>query len=347
MIVCGILVSGNYVAVMLNRRQLLTTVPLALTSALGWTERARAGARWRIGTAMPLSTQELYPAVHEHRLYVAGGIAARAGVPYFTDRCVVYDPATDVWQDAPELPRSLHHAALVSNGARLFCFGGFNGGYTHIWRMTDDVFELDDTGWHTRAKLPQPQAEGVVTQAPSGHIHIVTGQTPLGEANTARSDHRETPAHWLWDTNDASWHSAAPLPTPRNSATGGWIAGQLVVAGGRTSAGNLTVTEIYDADEDRWRTGAPMPLPQAGTASVVIDDTLIVFGGEIFQPQASVFANVWQYHANRDRWTPLPDLPTPRHGLGAGLIGNEAYVVGGATKPSGRGTSNVTEILSL
>jgi hypothetical protein len=40
-------------------------------------------------------------------------------------------------------------------------------------------------------------------------------------------------------------------------------------------------------------------------------------------------------------------MPTPRHGLGAGLIGRTAYVVGGATFPSGRGTSDVNEALAL
>jgi hypothetical protein len=88
-----------------------------------------------------------------------------------------------------------------------------------------------------------------------------------------------------------------------------------------------------------------MPLPQAGTASVVVDGSLVVFGGEIFQPEARVFPNVWQYLLAEDRWVALPDMPTPRHGIGAGLIDRTAFVIGGATSPSGVGTSDVNEAL--
>jgi N-acetylneuraminic acid mutarotase len=146
---------------------------------------------------------------------------------------------------------------------------------------------------------------------------------------------------------ESGWQTFPDIPTPRNSATGGWVGDQLVVTGGRTSAGNLAVTEIYDLSTQKWRTAAALPLPQAGTASVIVEDGLIVFGGEIFVPQASVFANVWRYSISNDEWTALPDLPTPRHGLGAGLIGDKAFVIGGATNPGGSGTIDSNEILRL
>ena len=72
---------------------------------------------------------------------------------------------------------------------------------------------------------------------------------------------------------------------------------------------------------------------------------LYVFGGEIFHPSASVFAEVWRYVLEKDEWQAMPPLPTPRHGLGAGVIGSNIHVVGGATKPGGRGTSDIHEVL--
>lgn len=139
----------------------------------------------------------------------------------------------------------------------------------------------------------------------------------------------------------------APIPTARNSATGGWIGNQLLVAGGRTASGNLDTLEIYDGATDKWRQGKPMPLPQAGTASIVIDDGLLVFGGEIFSPQARVFKEVWKYTLSRDSWYGLPSLRVPRHGLGAVKFGTKVYVVGGAEQPGGSGTSNAVEVLDL
>lgn len=324
---------------------------LALTAGLAVAARwpvamgAVSGATgWTAAASLPLQTQELYPAVHNGRLIVAGGIAVKLGVPYFTSAVNAYDPVEDAWSSLPDLPEPLHHVALVSTGKELWAIGGFNGGYTHIWRMREPVYKLQDDEWQRQGDLPTPLAEGVTTFA-SGKIHIVSGQQPRGESNSAREDHREITAHWIWDGD--GWRSLAPIPTARNSATGGWIDDQLIVTGGRTSAGNLAVTEVYDAKEDRWRSAAPMPLPQAGTASVVHDDSLVVFGGEIFIPEADVFSNVWRYRLATDTWEALADMITPRHGLGAGLINERAYVVGGATKPGGSGTSDLNEVFLL
>ena len=301
---------------------------------------------WRAAKPLPVNIQELYPAVHRSRLYVAGGIAAKLGTPYFTDVCLSYDPVRDEWLEESTLPENRHHAALCSTANRLFLVGGFNGGYTHVWRMRGEMHELTEGGWEPRSPLPAPQAEGVLSAAPDGQLHLVTGQSPRGTANKARSDHHEVNLHWRYDLSADRWESAAPIPTPRNSATGGWFGNELIVAGGRTASGNLDVTEIYDLKEDKWRTAEPLPLPQAGTAGAIVDDGLIVFGGEIFQPEADVFGNVWRYAVEEGNWQALPALPTPRHGIGAGRIGDEIFVIGGATRPGGRGTTNLNEVLT-
>ena len=309
---------------------------------------AHAGpATWQAAAPVPYATQEVYPAAHHGRLYLAGGIAARLGMPYFTGRCVSYDPATDSWRDEAPLPEDLHHVALVSTGAGLFALGGFNGGYTHIWRMRDAVYQLTDEGWQPVASLPKPLAEGVATFGPTGLIHYVTGQSPRGEANAERSDHTEVSDHWCLDPRDGRWRALAPIPTARNSATGGWQDGRLVITGGRTATANMAVTEIYDPDADRWHPAAPLPLPQAGTAGAVANGQLHVFGGEIFAPEARVFAESWRYQLEQDTWLPLPDMPTPRHGVGAVTLGNQIHVVGGATEVGGRGTSDRHEVLKL
>ena len=321
----------------------LATKPLVAASA-----SVQSPGRWSQAPAMPLAVQELYPAVFQQRLYVAGGIAARLGVPYFTSRCVSFSAKEQSWREESELPEALHHAALAATDKTLTLAGGFNGGYTHIWRMRKSVYTLGEDGWKPAIDLPRPQAEGVFTSATDGALHLVTGQSPKGQANGERSDHTEVNDHRVLAPGTNAWESLAPIPTPRNSATGGWLdANHLLVVGGRTAAGNLAVAELYDRAEDRWRTVAPMPLPQAGTASVVVGSNLLVFGGEIFVPEAGVFAQCWRYRRDEDRWEALPDLPTPRHGLGAGVLGDNVFVVGGATRPSGRGTSDCNESLSL
>ena len=322
----------------------------ALLSATGWHTNARAqntnGPSWSTAAPLPIQVQELYPTVHKGKLYVAGGIASKLSVIYFTNSFYSYDPVSNQWQEETSLPEKLHHAALVSTGDRLFLVGGFNGGYSHVWRMRNKVYEYVNKEWVETTHLPKPQAEGVLT-ALDGDIHLVSGQSPKGDANSTRSDHLEITTHLVWQADAKSWQSAAPIPIACNSATGGWVDQQLIVTGGRTSKGNYDHTQIYDKQKDSWRAAAPLPLPQAGTASVEVDRGIIVFGGEIFTPEAGVFKNVWRYNIDQDEWTALPDLITPRHGLGAGKIGDQIFVVGGATEPSGKGTSNVNEILIL
>ncbi len=325
----------------MNRRQFNTA--LALSPLLPSQLFAKANP-WQSAEPLPLKVQEIYPAVHNGRLYVAGGIASKLKAPYFTNRCVSYDPDSNSWREEASLPEDLHHAALASQRGRLLLAGGFNGSYSRVWQMRDHLLELTDEGWQPVGTLPHPQAEGIFTPRPGGELHLVTGQTPRGDANSKRSDHREVTAHWLLMDQGNKWEAAAPIPTARNSATGGWVEQQLIVTGGRTADGNLSVTEIYDAAEDRWRDARPLPLPQAGTASVVVDDGIIVFGGEIFVPEPGVFPNVWRYSLSTDRWEALADLPTPRHGLGAGLLDNRIHVVGGATAPGGSGTSDAHEV---
>jgi len=321
---------------------------IASAAALAVATRASASNKlaWSSAASLPINIQELYPAVHQGKLYVAGGIASKLGTPYFTNRFFSYDPFIDKWRDETHLPESLHHAAMVSTGERLFLAGGFNGGYSHVWRMRDRVYQYEAGEWLAMPSLPNPQAEGVLAHH-QNDIHLVTGQSPLGEANSKRSDHREVATHLVWQPGESKWQSAAPIPLARNSATGGWVGDQLIVTGGRNSAGNFNATHIYDKKEDRWRDAQPLPLPQAGTASVAVEDGIIVFGGEIFVPNAGVFKNTWRYSFANDQWQAYPDMVTPRHGIGAGKIGDQIFVVGGATEPSGNGTSNLNEVLGL
>ena len=305
--------------------------------------KADALVGWQSAPALPIPVQEIYAATVKNQLYVAGGIAAKMGIPYFNDRCFKFDGTTSQWQEIAKLPLPMHHVSLVCCGDRLLAVGGFHGGYTHVWRMLDSVLELKDEQWESVGSLPTPRAEGVVAYHERHGLHVVSGQSPRGEANSKRQDHHEVATHWVLDRDQ--WSNAAPLPTPRNSASGGWVEDQLVVAGGRSGGINFATNEIYDAKEDRWRQGRPMPLAQAGTACVMGKGSMLVFGGEVFTPEAKVFGNVWRYDINTDLWCAMPGLNVPRHGLAAGRIGDHVYAFGGAIEVGGRGTSDVNERL--
>ena len=142
------------------KRRSFVALSAGLLSTPWWSPAALAAsgtAKWTVAASLPSNIQEIYATVHQGKLIVAGGIAAKLGVPYFTSNVYAFDPGTDSWADLPALPEPLHHVALVSTGADLWAIGGFNGGYTHIWRMRDKVYKLQGDAWEPQTGLPTPQ----------------------------------------------------------------------------------------------------------------------------------------------------------------------------------------------
>ena len=298
---------------------------------------------------LPYAVQEIYPAAHEERIHIAGGLLGEGGrVVGVSDRHIAYDPGTGTTTTLKPLATPRHHPHLVDHGGRLYLFGGFttNPGAVN-WIMSAEAMLYDDAteSWTKLAAAPGANGEVVATSL-SGRIHIVGGRAPKGAANLAYGDHADTDRHMVYDPAANRWTTAAPALSARNSAAGGVINGLWHVAGGRTVAGGPSdAHEVYDPKEDTWRAAAPMPKGSGagGNACGVIGGRLYIFGGEYFDNGGRVHPEVWEYDPAKDAWAAMPPMPTPRHGLGGITIGNTIWLVGGAKKPSGSDTSDVVE----
>ncbi|GGD09875.1 Kelch repeat-containing protein [Aquisalinus flavus] len=315
---------------------------------------------WRAMTPLPLAVQEIYPAVHQGRIHVAGGIMAEgmmAGegqIAGATARHVSWASGEDSWREEAPLPSARHHPNLVSAGGNLLSLGGFltrAGGLD--WTMTDQTlaFDAENDAWTEGPAAPEPHGETVCV-AVGNIVHVIGGRTPKGEANMTWNDHVDSDRHLVLDAAAGTWERAAPAPTRRNSAAGALLDGAAHVAGGRTvEGGNVRVHEVWDTAEDRWRTAAPVPeVPyggQGGLAAAVTGGRLVAMGGEYFADGGGVYANVWIYDPSTDEWQAGPDMLTPRHGLGAVAIGETLYAIGGAVRAGGDGTSSLVEALVL
>jgi hypothetical protein len=248
------------------------------------------------------------------------------------------------------LPWVRHHPQLVAHGTRLFLLGGFGARSSSVaWQMARETIVYGEADrWETMASSPSPHAECVGASI-GDRIHLVGGRVPRGEANGAYGDHVDATQHLVFDPGANTWSKAAPALVARNSAAGGLIDGLWHVAGGRSMSGGPTdVHEVYDPREDKWRKAAPMPKGSGagGNAAAVLGGALIVVGGEVFGSRRKpgfVHKEVWRYDPATDAWTGLAPMPTPRHGLGAVMLNDAIYTLGGATEPSGVGTSNVVE----
>ena len=97
----------------MNRRNFIICSAAAAALMPGQRTNANSQQPWSTAAPLPINTQELYPVVHQAKLYVAGGIASKQGDIYFTDRFFSYDPNANEWVDEAPLPQSLHHACLL------------------------------------------------------------------------------------------------------------------------------------------------------------------------------------------------------------------------------------------
>jgi hypothetical protein len=214
-----------------------------------------AHAAWRSAPPAPYALQEIYPALHNGAIWIAGGFSPQSRGA--TERVIVFDVASNRWSDGPPLPTPSHHVHLASLNGDLYAIGGFLGGDTRLnWICTTRVLKLAGNRWVEGPALPKPIGEGVPL-VHSGRIHLVGGRSPAGTANADWNDQADVGDHFVLGAGAEEWGRAAPLPTPRNSAAGAQRGGALHVISGRTVAGGQTgAHDIYDTRTDRWREGA-------------------------------------------------------------------------------------------
>ena len=312
-----------------------------------------AAPRWSRVADASLARQEIYPAVLDGRIYVAGGVLTDA--PGFTAQFEAYDAAADKWTRLSPLPEGRHHIALAASGGKIYGIGGFSGAIPD-WRAHASVFVYDPKAdrWTPGPALPQARAEGVVA-AIGDRIYLIGGRMPVSADASHISQHADTNRGDVLDVRSGQWTRIADAPTARNSAAAAVIDNRIYVVGGRRMVTqptggqrpvNVATLEVYDPATDRWETRAPMPLAQGGLAAASYGGKLYAFGGEQFVPERKVFAEGWVYDPNTDRWSALAPMPTPRHGHGAGVVGNRIFLIGGGEKV-GVGASRVHEALEV
>lgn len=309
--------------------------------------------RWSRVADAALARQEIYPAVLDGRIIVAGGVLSQA--PGFTDHVEAYDVKAGRWSPLAPLPEGRHHIALAESGGKVYGIGGFSGAIPD-WRAHATVFVYDarSNRWSPGPSLPQPRAEGVVATV-GEKIYFIGGRVPASPQAAHISQHTDTRLAEALDTRSGRWERIADAPSARNSAAAAVIDGRIYVVGGRqmvTQADgrqrpvNVATLEVYDPAADRWETRSAMPQAQGGLAATAHGGKLYAFGGEQFVPTSKVFAEAWVYDPGTDRWSALPPMPTPRHGHGAAVVGNRIFLMGGGEKV-GVAASRVQEVLEL
>jgi N-acetylneuraminic acid mutarotase len=146
-----------------------------------------------------------------------------------------------------------------------------------------------------------------------------------------------------YDPATDTWRARSPMPTARNHAAIGAVAGKIYVIGGRLGAGFITIAsntdivEEYDPATDQWGAlKARMPTARSAVAWGVHGGRIYVAGGEFQDDRLmAAFRALEAYDPAANRWEALPRMPAPRHGLAGAVIGRRFHLVSGDVQSAG------------
>jgi N-acetylneuraminic acid mutarotase len=200
-----------------------------------------ASNSWTLGAPMPWSAGSLCTAAIDGKIYAAGGITTGG---FTVGNCAVYDPLTNAWSARAPMPDGgRNHAAVGTDGARLFVFGGRRGGNfvangydsVMIYDPPSDSWNWTGSSGSTLARLPE--ARGGMGKAVylRGEFYVFGGET---------LDDPDANANGVYDRVDVydpvanAWRSEARMPNPRHGIFPVLYQGHVFLAGGGTRSAN-------------------------------------------------------------------------------------------------------------
>jgi bacillolysin len=188
----------------------------------------------------------------------------------------VYDPAANSWTSVSTTGaptgRSWHTA--VWTGTRMLVWGGFdtNGGVTN----TGAAYNPATNTWTAISTTGAPSERYVHTAVWTGTRMVVWG----GYNPTTLAFHA---TGGVYDPGTDSWApvSNTAAPQARWFHTAVWTGAQMIVWGGRQSAGNLPSGGLYDPAIDTWESTptATAPSRRYLHSAVWTGDEMLVWGG--------------------------------------------------------------------
>ena len=156
-------------------------------------------------------------AVHDGKLYYAGGLSRGRAVPWLD----VLDPARGRWSKLPNMPRSRDHFQAVFAGDRLLATGGRNRDIgTEI--SDTDAYDVRMQRWFTGlAPLPTPRG-GFGAVFARGEMIVIGGEV----------SGRALPTVEAYDVARDTWRTLPSMPTARHGIQAALCGDRVLVAAG-------------------------------------------------------------------------------------------------------------------
>lgn len=194
-----------------------------------WALKAGAEA-WEVVPSMPEPRLGHRMVAHDGQLYVIGGKGP-------SSRVLIYAPG-EGWRTGAAMPVPRDHLSVVVVDGRIWAIGG----RAPHSLMRVDVYDPERDRWDPGPDLPAATS-GAAEAAIDGIILIFGGEDP-GLFGGQVYDR-----HWMIDARapKPAWRPAPAPPLAVHGADGALFQGTLVVAGGASRHGALSVTAWSDA----------------------------------------------------------------------------------------------------
>ncbi len=228
------------------------------------------GNSWQTGPSLLSGTDNNGAVIHNGKLYVIGGEAARA--------MQIHDLTAGTWSPGPQLPSFRFASVITGLGDRIHMIGGWNyDNAASASLASHEVFDTTSQSHVPGALAPLMQARNCAASGViDGRIYVAGGRAPGirdNDSNALRTVEVYVPSADGWDVR-------ADMPTARACAASAVLAGKLYVLGGELPAPQIhRKIERFDPVANSWETLSDMPFATTGAAAVAVGNDIYVIGG--------------------------------------------------------------------
>lgn len=285
--------------------------------------------KWAPIPAMDMARSHCATAVHEGRIYVFGGGAARFES---LNGVAVYDPRSNTWERLRDMPTRRSGTVAVTVGDRIYVMaGGFkqpNGTFKFL-NIVEIYDPLHDT-WETAPAMLMPHDYPAAALV-DGAVYVMGGHHPDATQGGPKTDPGLDFCERL-DLATGGWEEIAPLNVPRFALSSALDRGQVLAMGGVAfrdgTFDNFTLVERYLPAENRWveDTDLTLPWPAAGQGSCTVGDQIFIFGGYSYD---DIHTRAARLDPATRSWQQIAPMPSPRAAMGVSVVDDTIYLFGG------------------
>lgn len=207
------------------------------------------------------------------RVLVVGG-NSKAGPPYYTPNCEVYEPTTGKWTMTGALSqgRTQHQTVMLSDGDVLVIGGEWVGEAL----SSCERYNAETGQWIQAAPMVGARAGHNATLLPDGNV-LVTGGYETFQIGTEHGHQRAVGSCEIYNPATDAWTSTGPLGSERIMHGATLLGnGQVLVSGGHfldssypgSNYESYSSCELYNPATGNWSPAAPMNTAREGHCAV-------------------------------------------------------------------------------